>query len=208
MLDIIFKVSYNLKKDDTKLKGNKMKILYARTSSQMQNLSRQLVNADDYDRVYTEQVSGKNTKDRPELNNMLKAIRKDDLIEVHSMDRMARNLRDLLNIVETIQQQGATIHFIKENMTFAPTTNDPTQKLMMTMFGAFAEFERNLILSRIKEGQAIAKKKGVYAKAHPTKKNKVEIENIKYDRQCGMTEKELMNKYHISKPTLYRYLKK
>ena len=94
-----------------------MRFLYARISSATQQLDRQLVNADDYDRVYTEKLSGKN-KDRPELNNLLKALRKGDVIECASLDRLARNLKDLLDIVETIQHEGATIHFKKENMTF------------------------------------------------------------------------------------------
>ena len=183
-----------------------MRFLYARVSTAEQQLDRQLVNANDYDRVYTEKLSGKN-KDRPELNNMLKALRKGDVIECASLDRLARNLKDLLDIVETIQHEGATIHFKKENMTFTPSTTDPTQKLMMTLLGAFAEFERNLILSRQREGIEIAKRKGKYKKAHPKKLNNNIIANIHADREADMTERELMNKYHISKPTLYRYLK-
>ena len=183
-----------------------MKFLYARVSTTDQNLDRQLEEVHLYDRVYTEKISGKN-KDRPELASMLKALREDDFVEVHSMDRLGRNLKDLLDIVETIQGAGATIHFKKENMTFKPSTDDPAQKLMMTLFGAFAEFERNLILSRQREGIAIAKKKGKYKKAHPKKLNNLIICNIQEDRKAHLTERELMNKYHISKPTLYRYLK-
>ena len=183
-----------------------MKFLYARVSTNDQNLDRQLENVNFYDRVYMEKISGKN-KERPELSNMLKAIRVGDVIEVHSMDRLGRNLKDLLDIVENIQKLGATIHFKKENMTFTLSTDDPAQKLMMTLFGAFAEFERNLILSRQREGIAIAKKKGKYKKAHPRKLNNFIIESIKADRTAGLKERELMNKYHISKNTLYRYLK-
>ena len=183
-----------------------MKFLYARTSSTTQQLDRQLVDAANYDRVYMEQISGKN-KDRPELNNLLKALRKDNIVEVHSMDRLGRNLKDLLEIVETIQSVGATIHFKKENMTFTPSTNDPTQRLMMNLFGSFAEFERSLILSRQREGIEIAKRKGKYKKAHPKKLNDLIIADIQADRKANLTERELMNKYHISKPTLYRYLK-
>ena len=85
--------------------------------------------------------------------------------------------------------------------------NTPTGRLMVTMLLAFAEFERNLILSRQREGIEIAKKKGKYKKAHPKKLNNNIIANIQADREADMTERELMNKYHISKPTLYRYLK-
>jgi len=184
-----------------------MKILYARVSTILQNLDRQLVDSEKYDKIFMEKVSAKD-KSRPELQKMLCAVREGDIVEVHSMDRLARNLKDLIEIVETIRNEGATIHFKKENMTFTPSNDDPTQTLILQVMGSISQFERGLILTRQKEGIAICRNKGVYKKAHPTKKNNVEIENIKYDRECGMTERELMNKYHISKPTLYRYLKK
>lgn len=184
-----------------------MKILYARVSTIIQNLDRQLVGSEQYDKIFMEKVSGKD-KSRPELQKMLCAVRQGDIVEVHSMDRLARNLKDLLEIVETIRREGATIHFKKENMTFTPNNDDPAQVLYLQVMGAIAQFERNLILTRQREGIEIAKLHLKYKKAHPRKKNKVEIENLLYDRQCGMTETELMNKYHISKSTLYRYLRK
>lgn len=191
------------------MKGNiKMKMLYARVSTSNQNTDRQLINQDQYDMVFIDKQSGKD-KNRPQLNTMLCSIRKDDIIEVHSLDRLGRNVRDLLEIIEIIKDKGATIHFKKEGLTFEPDNkNNNVSKIILVVMGAVAEMERENILERQREGIEIAKKKGVYNKAHPTKRNKVDIESIKYDRQCGMTETELMNKYHISKPTLYRYLKK
>lgn len=191
-----------------KQKGNKMKIKYIRCSSITQNTSRQEQDLENYDRIFTDHTSGKNTN-RPELQKMLCAIRKGDEVFVHSLDRLGRNTIDNLSLIEEINKQGASIHFIKENMTFSPNAKaNSMEKLILTIMSAVAQAERETIKERQLEGIACAKNKGVYAKAHPTKKNKVEIEKLKYDRECGMTEKELMNKYHISKPTLYRYLKK
>lgn len=78
------------------------------------------------------------------------------------MDRLARNTKDLLNLVEHITDQGAKVVFHKENLTFAPDKQDPYQKMMMTMLGAVAELERNLILERQREGIALAKLHGKY----------------------------------------------
>ena len=92
-----------------------MKFLYARCSTQQQNLDRQLTETEKYDRVYMEKVSAK-SKDRPELQALLSNLRAGDQIEVHSLDRLARNLKDLLSIVEEIQRKGCSVYFLKENL--------------------------------------------------------------------------------------------
>lgn len=192
------------------MKGKTMKIKYVRCSSINQNLDRQLEDKDSYDLIYSEKVSGKSKENRIELNNMLKAIRSGDEIFVHSIDRLARNTLDLLSIIKEIKDKGCSITFIKEGWTFTSEDNfsNKTQELMLTIIGAIAQAERITIKERQMEGIRIAQAKGKYQKAHPTKLNKVIIEQIKEDRKTGMTETELMNKYHISKPTLYRYLKR
>lgn len=209
MLDILFKVSYTLKRfDNMILKGNKMKIKYIRCSHVSQNTSRQEQDLEKYDMVFTDRISGKNNE-RPELQKMLCAIRPNDECYVEELSRFGRSIIHNQELVEEIIGKGASITFIKENLTFNPAKKQTAmEKCYFNILSALAQAEREMIKERQLEGIACAKKKGVYAKAHPTKKNKVEIENLKYDRQCGMTEKELMNKYHISKPTLYRYLKK
>ena len=96
---------------------------------------------------------------------MLKWIRKGDVVEVHSIDRLARNINDLLQIVKTItEERHAEIFFIKENLRFTDDTNNPFNKLTLQIIGSIAEFERNMIKMRQKEGIAIAKNKGVYSK--------------------------------------------
>ena len=123
---------------------------YIRVSTTDQNTERQLLDIP-CDRAYIEKISGKNT-DRPELQAMLLNIRSGDILNIHEMSRLARNTRDLLNLVEEITAKGATIIFHKENLTFkGDGKQDPYQKMMMTMLGAVAELERNLILERQRE---------------------------------------------------------
>ena len=145
---------------------------YKRVSTVVQNTERQLVGVA-CDREYEDKLSGKNT-DRPELQAMMSNLRRGDIVNVHSMDRLARNTRDLLNLVEEINKLGATVIFHKENLTFSPDKKDPYQQLMMTMLGAVAQLERELINQRVREGVAIAKAKGKYKGG----KNKLSDEQV------------------------------
>lgn len=178
---------------------------YKRVSTIDQSTERQLLNIK-YDREFEDKLSGKD-RNRPQLELLLSIIRKGDLINVHSMDRLARNTRDLLNLVEEITSKGVTIKFHKENLTFESGKNDPYQKLMMTMLGTVAELERSLLLERQKEGIALAKMKGKYKGG----KHKLSAEKVSELKKLAQTEKislsELARKYHISRPTLYSYLK-
>lgn len=187
-----------------------MKIKYVRCSSITQNYDRQLEDADQYDLIYQEKISGKSKDNRTELQNMLKSLRPQDQCYTEDISRLARNTIDLLTIIQEIKDKGASITFIKEGWTFSneETFASKTQELLLTIMAAIATAERITIRERVLQGVNLAKKKGVYQKAHPTKLNKAIIQQIKDDRATGMTETELKNKYHISKPTLYRYLKK
>lgn len=129
---------------------------------------------------------------------------------IYELDRIARNTLDLLTIIKEIKDKDCSITFIKEGWTFSNQENfaNKTQELMLTIMGAIAQAERITIKERQMEGIKIAQERGKYQKAHPTKLNKLQLQQLKDDRTTGMTETELMNKYHISKPTLYRYLKK
>ena len=134
---------------------------YIRVSTIEQNTERQLRDVV-CDRVYEEKISGKDTN-RPQLQAMLSNIRSGDIINIHEMSRLARNTRDLLNLVEEMTSKGATIVFHKENLTFkGDGKQDPYQKMMMTMLGAVAELERSILLERQREGIAVAKAKGKY----------------------------------------------
>lgn len=176
---------------------------YKRVSTTDQNTERQLLNIT-CDREYLEKISGKNIN-RPELQAMLLNIRAGDVVNVHSMDRLARNTKDLLNLVEEITNKGAKIVFHKENLIFAPDKQDPYQKMMMTMLGAVAELERNLILERQREGIALAKLKGKYKGGQHklTNEQAEEIKALVNNRTPIIT---IAKRYNVSRRTVYNYL--
>ncbi|MBH3308507.1 recombinase family protein [Pseudomonas mosselii] len=132
---------------------------YKRVSSADQNTARQLdgVNLDE---IFEDQVSGATTE-RPALQEMLRFVRRGDIIHVHSIDRFARSLKDLLELVESLKTRGVQLHFHKEGLIFTNEKNH-TQDLMLSMMGAVAQFERSMIRERQAEGIAKAKAAGVY----------------------------------------------
>ncbi len=132
---------------------------YIRVSSVDQNVDRQL-DCVALDKVFTEKLSGATT-DRPQLQAMLEYVREGDTILVHSIDRLARSLADLLKLVEDLTKRGVHIRFDKEQLEFTGEDN-PTQHLMLSMMGAVAQFERAMIKERQREGIAKAKQRGVY----------------------------------------------
>lgn len=177
---------------------------YIRVSTTDQNTERQLLDIR-CDRAYIEKISGKNT-DRPELQAMLLNIRSGDILNIHEMSRLARNTRDLLNLVEEITAKGATIIFHKENLTFkGDGKQDPYQKMMMTMLGAVAELERNLILERQREGIALAKMHGKYKGGQP-KLTVQQVDEIKALVNNRTPITQIARQYNVSRRTVYNYL--
>ncbi len=134
-----------------------MKVGYVRTSTREQNTARQdvLMEKLGVEKVYTDKLSGKNT-DRPELQKMMDFVREGDVVVVESFSRFARNLRDLLDLTETLERKGVQFISQKERID----TNGPAGRLMLQIFGALAEFERETILERQAEGIAVAKAEG------------------------------------------------
>lgn len=132
---------------------------YIRVSTVDQNTERQL-DGIALDKVFTDKVSGATT-DRPQLQALLDYVREGDVIHVHSIDRLARSLVDLLALVQEQVARGVHIHFHKENLLFTGESN-PTQELMLSIMGSVAQFERAMIRERQREGIAKAKQKGVY----------------------------------------------
>ena len=135
------------------------RIGYTRVSSIDQNLDRQLDGVP-LDRVFADKASGKDTA-RPGLEQMLTFVREGDTVVVHSMDRLARNLDDLRRLVQQLTGKGIVVQFIKESLVFTGE-DSPMSNLLLSVMGAFAEFERSIIKERQREGIAMAKKKGVY----------------------------------------------
>lgn len=136
-----------------------MNIGYVRVSTVDQNEARQVegLKKHNIDKWFTEKVSAKNT-DRPELKKMIDFAREGDTIYIHSLDRVARNTKDLLTLVDDLTEKGIHLVSNKENID----TSTATGKLMLTMIGAIAEFERANLLERQREGISIAKKNGAY----------------------------------------------
>ena len=109
-------------------------------------------------RIFEDKASGKNT-DRPALKEMLAYIREGDEVVVYSIDRLARNLRDLEDIIKEVNGKGASVTFLTERLTFSGS-DDAMSTLMLQMMGSFAKFERSMIRKRQVEGIAAAKAKG------------------------------------------------
>src|ERR671928_1444983 len=135
------------------------RIGYIRVSTLDQQTERQL-DGIALDQTFTDKASGKDTK-RPQLELMLRFARRGDTVVVHSMDRLARNLDDLRRIVHALTGKGVRIEFVKEHLAFTGE-DSPMAGLMLSVMGAFAEFERALIRERQREGIALAKRRGAY----------------------------------------------
>ncbi len=139
---------------------------YIRVSSVDQSTARQLEGVD-VDRTFTDKASGKDTN-RPALKEAMGWVRGGDVLVVHSMDRLARNVEDMLRIVRELTTRGVSVRFVKENMVFDPSSKDPRNTFFFTVLSAFSEFERSMIRERQLEGIALAKKRGVYKGKAPS----------------------------------------
>ena len=179
---------------------------YIRVSTALQNTDRQLAGVA-CDREYMDKLSGKDTN-RPQLQAMIDNLREGDIVNVHSMDRLARNVQDLLSLIDTIINKGAKLQFHKENLTFeANKKTDAFQKLMLTLLGAVSEFEREIILERQREGIAIAKQKGKY-KGGQKKLSEEQIKEIKALVMGRTTNiSQLAKKYNVTRQTIYNLIK-
>ena len=177
---------------------------YLRVSTLDQNTERQLRDVK-CDREFIEYASGKDVN-RPELQKLLGITREGDHINIHELSRLARNTQDLLNIVKQITEVGASIKFHKENLSFSGGTEDPFQKLMLTMLGAISTFERDLLLERQREGIALAKMKGKY-KGRQTRFNNEKINEIKSLFNETKNKSGLARELGISRGYLYELVK-
>lgn len=176
---------------------------YVRVSSFEQNPARQLEGIK-LDKVFTDKASGKDTK-RPQLQKLLNYVRDSDTIIVHSMDRLARNLDDLRRLVFDLTKKHISIQFIKEGLTFSGE-DSPMANLLLSVMGAFAEFERSLIRERQFEGIALAKKRGAY-KGRKRTLTTNQIQTLKKQVADGANKSQVARDFAISRETLYQYLK-
>ena len=182
-----------------------MNIAYVRVSTEEQNEQRQLDALKGYniEEWFIEKVSAKNMN-RPKLQEMLGFVRKGDTIYIVSFDRLARSTKDLLSIVEQLESKSVALVSCKENID----SSTPTGKLMLTMIGAIAEFERQNILDRQREGIRLAKQQHKYC---GRQKKRIDEKTFKlyYEEYMKreITKKNLAIKLNLSRPTLDRYLK-
>jgi DNA invertase Pin-like site-specific DNA recombinase len=183
---------------------NVQNIGYIRVSSVGQNTERQLTDIK-LDRVFEDKSSGKNT-DRPQLKECMNHLRIGDTLHVHSIDRLARNLKDLQAIVDALKDKGVSVHFHKENLIFTATGSSPMQDLMFQMLGAFAQFERTLIKERQKEGIDLAKAKGKKFGA-PPKLTSAQVIEIRHHLTLNSDKSQVAKQFGISRPTLYKIIK-
>jgi DNA invertase Pin-like site-specific DNA recombinase len=176
---------------------------YSRVSSTDQNPERQLEGIA-LDRVFTDKASAKDT-DRPQLKALLSFVREGDTILVHSMDRLARNLEDLRKLVQTQTARGVRVEFVKEGLTFSGE-DSPMAHLMLSVMGAFAEFERALLKERQREGITRARKRGAYRGRKRTLSPE-QIVQLKARVDDGEKKAKIARDLGISRETLYQYLR-
>lgn len=179
------------------------RIGYIRVSTLDQNPDRQLEGVQ-VSKVFTDQASGKDTW-RPQLDALLGYIREGDTLVVHSMDRLARNLDDLRRLVQQLTGRGVRIEFIKEGLTFTGE-DSPMANLLLSVMGAFAEFERALIRERQREGIALAKQRGAYRGRKPALSD-TQVAELRRRAEAREPKAALAREFGISRATLYEYLR-
>ncbi|MGI8867432.1 MAG: recombinase family protein [Mycobacteriales bacterium] len=176
---------------------------YIRVSSFDQNADRQLDGLD-LDRVFTDKATGKDAQ-RPQLAALLTFVRDGDKVIVHSLDRLARNLDDLRRLVHDLTARGVRVQFVKEQLTFTGE-DSPMANLLLSVMGAFAEFERALIRERQREGIALAKQRGAYRgrrKALTTE----QVDQLARRAAAGESKSALAREFNISRETVYQYVR-
>ena len=180
------------------------KIGYIRVSTVEQNEGRQIESLKTLgvERVFMDKLSGKDIN-RPELQKMIDYSRTNDIVYVESFSRLARNTKDLLTLVETLQDKGVNVISLKENFD----TATPTGKLMLTMMGAINTFERDIMLQRQKEGIALAKKNGKYKGRAKVQRPANWIELVSLYQNRHKTATALAKECEVSRPVIYKWLK-
>jgi DNA invertase Pin-like site-specific DNA recombinase len=156
------------------------------------------------DRTFTDSASGRSTG-RPQLEALLSFVRDGDTVIVHSMDRLARNLDDLRALVRTLTAREVRVLFVKEQLTF--TSEDTAMAtLLLSVMGAFAEFERSLIRERQREGIALARQCGAY-RGRARALNAEQVVQLRQPAAEGIPKATLAREYGISGETVYQYLR-
>ena len=176
---------------------------YVRVSSMEQKTDRQLLAYEEADRVYVDKMTGA-TKDRPQLQAMLEELEAGDVVVVKSIDRLSRSTKDLLDIVDTIKEQGAGLRILDMKID----TSDKLGEFFLTVLGAIGQLERKTIKERTREGIAIAKTKGKYT---GRKKGAIALKGDALERfkrfyDLGMKKSDMAKEFQVSRPTIYKWI--
>lgn len=176
---------------------------YARVSTEAQNLDRQLDALEKYgvDMIYNEKMTG-TKKNRPELTKLLDRITEGDTVVVESLSRLGRSTKDLIELTETFQSKGVNLVSLKESID----TNSPTGKLLFTLMSAIAQFERDVIADRTREGLESARARGRTG-GRPKADAEQVRKAIKLYKTGQYSVKEIEELTGIKKSTLYRNLR-
>ena len=178
------------------------KVKYVRVSCADQNEMRQLVDAEGFDRVFIDKLSGKDTA-RPELQKMLDYVREGDVVVVESYSRLARNTQDLLQIVDKLAQRGVSFVSQKEQID----TSTPAGRLMLTIFAGLAQFEREQLKQRQAEGLAVAKANGTKLGRPSAPLGDAFYEAVKEWKAGNIMAVEAMKRAGLPKSVFYRKVK-
>lgn len=178
-----------------------MIIGYARVSTSDQNLDGQIdaLKAAGVEKIFQEKKTGK-SRQRPELEKLLEQLRSGDVIVVTKYDRLARSLRDLIDLVETIREKGAGFRSLGEDID----TTSPTGRLIFHVFGSIAEFERERIVERTLEGLAAARKRGRVGGRPSAVSEDAKIEIRRMRDQDHRPIAEIARAFKVSRSTIYR----
>jgi len=174
-----------------------MNVGYARVSTSSQNLENQINQLKDAGcvKIFSEKKSGKNKADRQQFNTMMDFVREGDILFITKLDRLARSVIDLQNIAKFLEDKNVNLKVIQQNID----TTIPAGRLLFTMLGAIAEFERDLINERVKEGIEAAKRKAIL--------NSKEKNVIYKEHEKGKSVAWLSKFFHVARNTIYRAIK-
>lgn len=152
----------------------------------------------------TDHISGSKSK-RPGLDKAIEFARSGDTIVVWRLDRLGRNMEDLITLVNELNERGVSFHSLEENITMDKSSS--TGQLLFHLFAAFAEFERNLILERSSAGRIAARSRGRYG-GRPEKLSNQDLNLLKTLYDNGTPIKTIAEQWQVSRTTIYRYLNK
>ena len=172
----------------------------------LQNLDLQEDRLNQYgcEKIFSDHMSGSKSK-RPGLDKAIEFARSGDTIVVWRLDRLGRNMEDLITLVNELNNRGVSFHSLEENITMDKSSS--TGQLLFHLFAAFAEFERNLILERSSAGRIAARARGRYG-GRPEKLNKQDLKLLKTLYDNGTPIKTIAEQWKVSRTTIYRYLNK